>query len=69
MATRTPHDRLPRLIGFLMENMSADDRRLANRVWMALMPPEVFGRVKQIVKDSITSGDWSDLTKRVSELA
>jgi hypothetical protein len=52
-----------------MENMSADDRRLANRVWMALMPPEVFGRVKQIVKDSITSGDWSDLTKRVSELA
>ena len=69
MATRTPHDAMPRVIGFLMSNMTKEERGTTNRVWMALMPEEVFAGVKELVKGSVTSADWSDLTKRIPEIA
>ncbi len=69
MASKVPHDEMPRLIGFLMANMTTEERETANRVWMALMPEQVFAGVKELVKGSVTSADWSDLTKRIPEMA
>ncbi len=69
MATRTPHDAMPRVIGFLMANMTTHERETTLHVWMSLMPEEVFAGVKELVKGSVTSADWSDLTKRIPEMA
>ena len=69
MASLTPHDKLPGLIAFIMHNNDHAERETVNRVWMALMPEPVYTNVKGVVKDSITSEDWADLTKRVPELA
>ena len=69
MASRVPHDEMPRVIGFLMANMTNEERETANRVWMALMPEQVFAGVKELVKGSVTSADWSDLTRRIPEMA
>ncbi len=52
-----------------MANMTTEERETANRVWMALMPEQVFAGVKELVKGSVTSADWADLTKRIPEMA
>jgi hypothetical protein len=60
---------MPRRVGFLMVNMTPEERETTSRAWMGLMPPQVFSGVKELVQGSVTSADWVDLTKRVPEMA
>ncbi|PZC48855.1 MAG: hypothetical protein C1O27_000224 [Chloroflexi bacterium] len=38
-------------------------------VWAALMPPPVFEYVEKMIRESVSSADWAELSKQVPQLA
>ena len=58
-------------VAVTLAEMLAERRRQLPGTAVFIFQPaeEVFGGVKQLVKGSITSADWSDLVKRIPELA
>ena len=68
MASQVPEDRFPDLVAWMFPLMGHDDRENMTRIWQHVMPAEAFTGATQLVADAI-GDDWSELTRRIPELA
>ena len=68
MAAHVPPERNPEFIRWMFPLLGHDDREMWTRVVMGLMPEQVFGMVKTLIRDTITD-DWAELTRRIPELS
>jgi iron-sulfur cluster repair protein YtfE (RIC family) len=68
MASKTPPEMMPKFVDWIMRLLEQDDRETMTRVWIDLMPEEVFAGVKPLIRDSILAEDWAELTKRIPKL-
>jgi hypothetical protein len=67
MASTVPQDRFPEVIGWMFPLIGDNDRENMVRIWQMVMPPPVFGQVKQLVQRAVGDG-WGELTRRIPEL-
>jgi hypothetical protein len=68
MASQVPEDRFPDLVAWMFPLMGHDDRENMTRIWQHVMPAEAFTGATQLVAVAI-GDDWSELTRRIPELA
>ena len=68
MAGKVPPQLVPQFVNWLFLLVNQQDRVTMTGVWKALMPEEVFVGVKSLIQGTLTSDDWSDLTRRVPGL-
>ncbi|MFH0897016.1 MAG: hypothetical protein V1850_03070 [Candidatus Bathyarchaeota archaeon] len=62
-----PSDRFPTAVQWLFPLLDLEDRVVATKVWMALMPPQVFDNLKLFIKKTVAD-NWVELTQRIPEL-
>jgi hemerythrin-like domain-containing protein len=67
MTGAIPPDRTPVLVQWLLPLLNNDERTVMTRVWMSLMPPQVFAGLKPIIRDAV-GVDWVELKRRIPEL-
>jgi hypothetical protein len=67
MSKKVPPDKMPTLIQWLFPLLVYDDRVVVIRGWKALMPPQVFAGLKNIIRETVAE-DWAKLTKQIPEL-
>jgi len=68
LASRTPPERVPSHIRWLFPLLELDDQVSVTRIWMLLMPPEVFATVTQLIKKNVAE-NWAMLTQQIPELS
>lgn len=68
MASTTPQDRFPEVVGWLLPLLGHDDREKMTRIWEMVMPPPVFTGVKQLIRATL-GDDWAELVRRIPTLA
>lgn len=68
MAGTVPENRFPELVAWLFPLIGHDDRENMTRIWQTVMPQEAFAGATQLVASAI-GDDWSELTRRMPELA
>lgn len=68
MAKQVPPDRAPNFVRWIFPLVSDDDREVIVKVWMDLMPKQVFASLKPLIRDTVAA-DWAKLTRQVPELA
>jgi hypothetical protein len=68
MASAVPQDRFPELVAWMFPLMGDDDRENMTRIWQNVMPPDAFAGAMQLVAAAV-GGDWSELSRRIPELA
>ena len=67
MAGGIPPDRTPTFVQWLFPLLNHDDRAVMTRVWMTLMPPQVFAGLKPLIREAV-AGEWVELKRRIPEL-
>ena len=67
MAQKTPPDRMPEVVRWMFPLLGHNDRETMTRVWMTLMPEQVFTPLKGLIHVAIAE-DWADLAHRIPEL-
>ncbi len=68
MAKEVPPERAPNFVPWIFRLAGFDDREVIIRVWMDLMPKQVFASLRPLIRDAATA-DWAELTRRIPELA
>ena len=67
MASQIPKERFQEYISWLYPLIDNTDRENMIRIMQMVMPPEVFGQTKQLIKHVI-GNDWTEMTRRIQEL-
>jgi hemerythrin-like domain-containing protein len=67
MASHIPQERFPEVVAWMFPLMGHDDRENMTRIWQMVMPPPVFGGVKQLIHKAI-GDDWVELARRIPGL-
>ncbi|MGD0330645.1 MAG: hemerythrin domain-containing protein [Nitrososphaeria archaeon] len=67
MAGKVPPSRNPTLVHWLFPLLNHDDRVTVTRVWMTLMPPQVFAGFKPLIREAV-AGEWVELKRQIPEL-
>ncbi len=68
MSSKVPANRFPTLIEWLFTFIDIEDQVTVTRQWMALMPPQVFVNVKQLIKKSVGE-NWRELIQQIPGLS
>lgn len=67
MSKQVPSDRFPTVVQWLFPLLDLEDRVVVTKVWMTLMPPQVFDGLKLLIKKTVAE-NWVELTQRIPEL-
>jgi hypothetical protein len=67
MASQIPKERFKEYISWLYPLIDNTDRENMIRIMQMVMPPEVFGQTKQLIKQVI-GNDWTEMTRRITTL-
>ena len=67
MSSIAPQERFPEVVAWLFPLIGPDDRENMTRFWQMMMPPSVFGQVKQLIQMAI-GNDWAELKRRIPTL-
>ncbi len=68
MSSKIPPQRFPAAIQWLFSLLDLNDQVTVARVWMQLMPPDVFAKIKPLIKQN-TAQTWAELTRQIPELS
>lgn len=68
LSSRTPPERVPVQIKWLFLFLDLEDQVAVTRIFLSMMPPPVFAKVKPLIKKSV-SENWAMLTQQIPELA
>ena len=68
MSSKTPPERSPIQVQWLFPLLDLDDQAAVTRLWMSLMPPQVFTMIKPLIKKSVAA-NWAMLTQQIPELS
>jgi iron-sulfur cluster repair protein YtfE (RIC family) len=67
MSSKVPPERFPALVQWLLPLLDFDDRVVITEGWMKLMPPQVFAKLKPLMR-KVTGEDWIELARRIPNL-
>jgi hypothetical protein len=67
MSGSVPPVKFPMLVQWLFPLLNLEERAVMSGVWKSLMPPEVFERVKPLIRKA-AAGEWDDLVRRLPGL-
>jgi len=67
MTSTVPPERFPELASWMFPLIGDDDRENMTRIWQMVMPAEVFGKIKLLIKQAVGDG-WAELTRRIPGL-
>jgi iron-sulfur cluster repair protein YtfE (RIC family) len=67
MSKKVPPERFPAMVQWLLPLLDFDDRVVVTEGWMKLMPPQVFARLKPVMR-KIMAEDWVNLVQRIPNL-
>lgn len=67
MGKPVPPDKYPTVVQWLFPLLNLEDRVAITKVWMSLMPPQVFDNLKLLIKNAVAE-NWIELTQRIPEL-
>jgi iron-sulfur cluster repair protein YtfE (RIC family) len=67
MSRNVPPKRFPALVQWLLPLLDFNDRVMVTEGWMNLMTPQVFAGLKPLMK-KVMAEDWTELTRRISNL-
>ena len=67
MSSHVPQDRFLDLVAWWMPLVNLNDRENIIRIWQMVLPPPVFGNVREVVHN-VTGADWIELTRRIPGL-
>ncbi len=68
MASRIPRERFADMVGWLFPLVGPDDREDMTRIWQMVLPPPAFAGVKELMRKSISSSEWAELSRRIPAL-
>ncbi len=64
MAKSVPQDRFPTVIQWLFPLLDLEDQVVTTKVWITLMPPQVFNNLKPLIKNAVAE-NWVEITRRI----
>ena len=64
MSASVPPDKFPQLVQWLFPLLELQERAVMAGVWQSLMPAEVFGKARGLVRKAVGE-DWEDLVRRL----
>jgi hemerythrin-like domain-containing protein len=64
MSGSVPADKFPMLVQWLFPLLVLEERAVMAGVWKALMPAEVFEKLKPLIRRAV-SAEWDDLVRRL----
>jgi hypothetical protein len=67
MASQVPKERFKEYISWLYPLIDNTDREIMIRIMQMVMPPEVFGQTKLLIK-YVIGNDWTEMTRRIPTL-
>jgi hypothetical protein len=67
MGKTVPPDKYPTAVQWLFPLLGLEDRVAVTKVWMTVLPPQVFNGLKVLIKKAIAD-NWVELTQRIPEL-
>jgi hypothetical protein len=67
MSSTVPQERFPQLVSWMYPLIGDDDRENMTRIWQMVLPPQVFGKLKPLMKQAVGDG-WAELTRRIPGL-
>jgi len=67
MSSKIPPDRFPAAITWPMPLLDLKDQVTVTKGWMTLMPPQIFARVKPLIKKAVAQS-WGAIAQRIPEL-
>ena len=62
MSASVPPDKFPQLVQWLFPLLELQERAVMAGVWQSLMPAEVFGKARGLVRKAVGE-DWEDLVR------
>ncbi len=68
MASKIPKERYAEMVGWLLPLVGNDDREDMTRIWQMVLPAPAFAGVKELIRKSIGSSDWTELARRIPNL-
>jgi hypothetical protein len=68
MSSKIPPERFPTLIQWLLPLLDIGDQVTVTKIWMSLMPPQVFVNVKQLIKKNVAQ-NWAEITQQIPGLS
>lgn len=68
LSSRTPPERIPVQIQWLFLFLDLEDQMTVTKIFLTLIPPPVFAKVKPLIKKSV-SANWTMLTQQIPKLA
>jgi hypothetical protein len=68
MASKIPKERYAEMVGWLLPLVGNDDREDMTRIWQMVLPAPAFAGVKELIRKSIGSTDWTELARRIPNL-
>ena len=68
MASKIPRERFADMVGWLFPLVGPEDREDMTRIWQMVLPPPAFAGVKELMRKSISSNEWAELSRRIPAL-
>jgi iron-sulfur cluster repair protein YtfE (RIC family) len=67
MSSKVPPEKFPVMVQWLLPLLDFDDRVMITEGWMKLMPPQVFARLRPLMR-KVMGEDWIELARRIPTL-
>lgn len=67
MSQSVPQDRFPEVVRWMFPLMGDNDRENMTRIWKQVMPPEAFGGVIGLIRQTLGE-DFAELQRRIPDL-
>lgn len=64
MSRSIPPEKFPMLVQWMFPLLDLEERAVMTGVWKALMPPDVFEKVRPLIRKA-AAGEWDDLVRRL----
>jgi hypothetical protein len=68
MSSTVPQERFAEVVAWMYPLLGNDDRENMTRIWQMVMPPPVFGNIKQLIHAATGDAGWAELTRRIPTL-
>ena len=69
MASHVPQDRFADATNWMFPLLSDQDRENMTRIWKSIMPEPAFAGAKGLIQNALGKVGWSELVRRIPELA
>lgn len=69
MSSTVPPERFAEVVSWMFPLLGHDDRENMTRIWQMVMPSQTLSGVKPLIQKAIGDDDWTELARRIPNLA